>query len=99
MEEHHVTGTKFHGMDGVSFARPFDDKAICCPTDCRHTSSRMAELRKCQNANASKLRSKFLPAKLPDLPRPVGIVTLKDRMISPVAQLFIDCAREAAKAL
>jgi DNA-binding transcriptional LysR family regulator len=30
---------------------------------------------------------------------PVGIVTLKNRTISPVAQLFIDCAREAAKPL
>jgi molybdate transport repressor ModE-like protein len=37
-----------------------------------------------------------LPAKLPELPRPVGIVTLKRRMISPVAQRFIDSAREVA---
>jgi DNA-binding transcriptional LysR family regulator len=29
----------------------------------------------------------------------VGIVTLKDRTISPAAQLFIDCARELAKPL
>jgi hypothetical protein len=27
----------------------------------------------------------------------VGILTLKDRTISPAAQLFIDCARERAK--
>ena len=29
----------------------------------------------------------------------IGIVTLKDRTISPAAQLFIDCARELAKPL
>jgi hypothetical protein len=27
----------------------------------------------------------------------VGILTLKDRTITPAAQLFIDCARELAK--
>jgi DNA-binding transcriptional LysR family regulator len=42
---------------------------------------------------------KVLPVKLPALPRPVGIITLKGRMISPVAQLFIDYAREVAKPL
>jgi hypothetical protein len=31
--------------------------------------------------------------------RPNGIVTLKNRTLSPVAQLFIDCAREVAKPL
>lgn len=29
--------------------------------------------------------------------RPNGIVTLRDRALSPVAQLFIDSAREFAK--
>ena len=38
-----------------------------------------------------------LPVALPELPRPVGIVTLKRRMISPLAQLFIDSAREVAR--
>lgn len=36
---------------------------------------------------------------LPDLPRPVGIVTLKRRTISPLAQLFIDSAREVARSI
>jgi hypothetical protein len=31
---------------------------------------------------------------LPVSPWPVGIMTLKNRTISPVAQLFLDCARE-----
>ena len=40
-----------------------------------------------------------LPVTLP-LPRtPVGIMTLKNRTLSPVAQLFIDSAREVAKPL
>jgi DNA-binding transcriptional LysR family regulator len=30
---------------------------------------------------------------------PVGVVTLKNRTLGPVAQLFIDCAREVAKPL
>jgi DNA-binding transcriptional LysR family regulator len=42
---------------------------------------------------------KALPVKLPIQPRPVAVVTLKDRTIGPVAKLFIDCAREVTKAL
>lgn len=42
---------------------------------------------------------KVLPVKLAIQPRPVAIVTLKDRMLGPVAKLFIDCAREVTKPL
>jgi hypothetical protein len=42
---------------------------------------------------------KVLPVDLPIAPVPVGIVTLKTRTLSPVAQLFIDSAREVAKPL
>ena len=42
---------------------------------------------------------KVLPAELPMARLPNGIVTLKSRTLSPVAQLFIDCAREVAKSL
>jgi len=42
---------------------------------------------------------KKLAVKLPVTGAPIGIVTLKDRKPSPVAQLFIDCAREVAKPL
>jgi DNA-binding transcriptional LysR family regulator len=46
-----------------------------------------------------RTRIKVLPIELP-LPRvPVGIVTLKNRTLSPVAKLFIECAREVAKLL
>ena len=41
---------------------------------------------------------KVLPIELPIVP-PVGIVTLKNRTLSPVARLFIDTAREVAKPL
>jgi DNA-binding transcriptional LysR family regulator len=40
---------------------------------------------------------KALPIKLPNPTRPVGIVTLKGRTNSPVANLVIDCARDIAK--
>jgi DNA-binding transcriptional LysR family regulator len=42
---------------------------------------------------------KALPIQLPTTRRPVGVVTLRNRTISPVAQLFIDCAREVAKSI
>jgi DNA-binding transcriptional LysR family regulator len=42
---------------------------------------------------------KVLPVELPMARRPNGIITVKNRALSPVAQLFIDCAREIAKPL
>jgi DNA-binding transcriptional LysR family regulator len=42
---------------------------------------------------------KILPVKLAAQPRPVGIVTLRSRTLSPPAQLFIDCVREVARPL
>jgi len=40
-----------------------------------------------------------LPIELPIEPFSVAIITLKGRTISPVAQLFVDCAREVAAPL
>jgi len=40
---------------------------------------------------------KVLPVELSMARRPNGIVTLKNRALSPAARLFIDCAREVAK--
>lgn len=40
-----------------------------------------------------------LPVKLPPLSWPVGIVTVKNRTVSPVAQRFIDCARDIARTI
>jgi DNA-binding transcriptional LysR family regulator len=48
---------------------------------------------------ARRSELKVLPVELPMARRPNGIVTLKNRALSPVAQIFIDCAREVAKPL
>ena len=40
-----------------------------------------------------------LPVKLQYARAPVGIVTLKNRTLSPIAQLFIEASREVAKPL
>jgi DNA-binding transcriptional LysR family regulator len=42
---------------------------------------------------------KALPVDLPIPRAPIGIVTLKNRTLSPVAQLFVEYAREVAKPL
>jgi DNA-binding transcriptional LysR family regulator len=46
-----------------------------------------------------QLGVKVLPVKLPIRLPAVGIVTLKKRTVSPVAKLFLACAREVAKPL
>ena len=46
---------------------------------------------------AKRLSLKILPIKLQHKPSTVAIMTLKDRSLSPVAELFIKYAREAAK--
>ena len=40
-----------------------------------------------------------LPIELPSTKQPIGLFTLKNRALSPLAQLFIDCAHEVAKPL
>jgi hypothetical protein len=40
-----------------------------------------------------------LPIELQHARVPIGIVTVKNRTLSPVAQLFIEAAREVAKPL
>jgi DNA-binding transcriptional LysR family regulator len=42
---------------------------------------------------------KVLPVKLPVIRRPVSIITLKGRTVSPLVKLFTDCARKTAKQL
>ena len=42
---------------------------------------------------------KILPIKLPAKPRPVAIMGLKNRTLSPVARVFVDCARTVARAM
>jgi hypothetical protein len=47
--------------------------------------------------SGKRLSMKALPVDLPIRPVHIGIVTLKDRTISPTARLFIECARKIAK--
>jgi DNA-binding transcriptional LysR family regulator len=42
---------------------------------------------------------KALPLESPVSPRPIGVMTLQGRSLSPLAQAFIDCARAVAKPL
>jgi DNA-binding transcriptional LysR family regulator len=49
--------------------------------------------------SAKRLGLKILPVDLPFKPWPIGIVTLKNRTLSPAAQLFIEYARKVAKPL
>jgi DNA-binding transcriptional LysR family regulator len=48
---------------------------------------------------AKHMQLKALPVEAPKIPRPTGIIRLKNRTSSPLAQIFIDCAREVAKPL
>ncbi len=47
--------------------------------------------------NGRNLALKVLPIRLPVQPRPVGVVTLRNRTPSPVVKLFIDCVRKMSK--
>jgi DNA-binding transcriptional LysR family regulator len=49
--------------------------------------------------SGKRLGLKALPVNLHLRSGPVGLVTLKNRMLSPASELFIDCAREIAKPL
>jgi DNA-binding transcriptional LysR family regulator len=49
--------------------------------------------------STKSLLLKILPVSVPIQPWRVGIITLKKRTLSPVAQLFIDCARRVAEPL
>jgi DNA-binding transcriptional LysR family regulator len=47
----------------------------------------------------SRFALRKLPTELPARPFDVAVVTLKNRTISPAAELFIDSAREVAASL
>jgi DNA-binding transcriptional LysR family regulator len=49
--------------------------------------------------SAKHLPFKALPVKLPSPPRPVILANLKNRTLSPMAQLFISGVREVIKPL
>jgi DNA-binding transcriptional LysR family regulator len=43
-----------------------------------------------------RMRIKVLPIQLRSPPRPVGVITVRNRTLSPLAERFIDCARKVA---
>jgi DNA-binding transcriptional LysR family regulator len=47
--------------------------------------------------SAERFALRALPIRLPPANAPIAIVTLKHRTLSPVARLFVECAREVAK--
>jgi DNA-binding transcriptional LysR family regulator len=49
--------------------------------------------------SAERFALRALPIRLPPAHAPIAIVTLKHRTLSPVARLFVECAREVAKPL
>ncbi len=49
--------------------------------------------------HAKHLSLKVLPVELPTKLRQIAIITLRNRTLSPLAQRFIECAREVAKPL
>lgn len=47
--------------------------------------------------NAKPFRLKVLPIALPRAKIPLGAITLKNRTLSPVVNLFLECAREVGQ--
>jgi DNA-binding transcriptional LysR family regulator len=46
---------------------------------------------------AKHLPLKRLDVRFPGVPRTIGVMTLKKRTLSPLAKIFIDCARDVAR--
>jgi DNA-binding transcriptional LysR family regulator len=51
------------------------------------------------NFSAGREMLKKLPVNLPGMHTPTNVITVKNRTLSPLADLFIACAREVAKPL
>jgi DNA-binding transcriptional LysR family regulator len=49
--------------------------------------------------NAKRVGLKILPVTLPALRTAVGVITVKNRTLSPLAELFVACARDVANAI
>jgi DNA-binding transcriptional LysR family regulator len=88
-------------------ASGLDYPRVSVVTDCPHMRISLLATGRCVTifpASAFRFLTKrselkILPVELPTARRPNGIVTLKNRALSPVAKLFMDCAREVAKPL
>lgn len=78
--------------------------AFISPTEVRISQLTTGRFLTIVSASALRLPArrrdiKVLPVELPVVRAPVGTVTLKRRKLSPIAQLFIESAREVAKLL
>ena len=47
----------------------------------------------------AQLAVKILPVELPDIVQPVELLTLKNRLLSPAVNLFVECTREVARSI
>jgi DNA-binding transcriptional LysR family regulator len=74
----------------ASFSIPLHERLAASESFVTVLSSSMARF-------GRHLPLKVLPIELPTPPRPTGIVTLKNRLASPLAELFINCARNLAR--
>jgi hypothetical protein len=78
-------------------------RTTCCPipTGCARAWSLPHAARAAQRRSFGNARTelKVLPVELRMVPVKVGIVTMNNRTLSPVAKLFIERARDVAKRL
>jgi hypothetical protein len=49
--------------------------------------------------NARRFGLVALPIELPAADLSLAVITVKDRTLTPVVKLFLECAREAAKSI
>jgi DNA-binding transcriptional LysR family regulator len=100
------------GGYGLLFADAFRHAGLDLPRNCVVTYTNPARSALVANGrfitivpesglrfNATGAAIAALPIDLPTTRRPVAIVTLKNRTLSPTAQLFIECARKVAEPL
>ena len=87
---------------GISRAR-IASSALCrrfdaaCPNDfARHRPLLVDGSPRCHAVSAENRLLRSLPIELPMTTRPLALVTLKNRTLNPLAELFRDSAREAA---
>jgi DNA-binding transcriptional LysR family regulator len=95
---HVVDAFRSHGLDPPR--RAVTTHSIQLLTALLATGRFLAVLsRSMLRLSGKRLGLRALPVNLPLWSGPVGIVTLKNRTLSPASELFIDCAREIAKPL
>ncbi len=85
-----AAGLKPPRMRVATFSLPLHEKLVASGTFVTALPSSMVRF-------GRQLPLAVLPIELPGPPRRIGVVTLKNRMVSPLAEMFLDCARDLAK--